>query len=60
MRKRVLFGLKDIFFVMFGGCPYFLSKALDKVYRLEKLEKVGQPYQINFEIISSMYRFYIK
>ena len=43
MRKRILFGSKDIFFVMFGGCPYFLSKALDKVYRLEKLEKVGQP-----------------
>ena len=42
MRTRVLFGLEDIFFVMSGGCPYFLSKALDKVYRLEKLEKVGQ------------------
>ena len=32
VRKRVPFGVKEIFLVMFGGCPYFLNKALDKVY----------------------------
>ena len=30
IRKMVPFCLKVIVFAMFGGCPYFVNKALDK------------------------------
>ena len=32
IRKRIRFCLKVMFFVMFGSCPHFLNKVLDKVY----------------------------
>ena len=32
IRKRVSFSLNVIFFGMFGGCPFLLNKAPDKVY----------------------------
>ena len=31
-KKRFLFCLKEIFFVRFMDCPYFLNTALDKIY----------------------------
>ena len=50
IKKRVPFCLKVIFFVMFGGCPSFLNKVLDKVHskRLRSYDpanrtKVGRP-----------------
>ena len=32
MKKNFPFCLKLLFFIKFGGCPYFPNKALDKVY----------------------------
>ena len=31
-KKKIPFRLETDIFVMFGGCPYFLNKALDKAY----------------------------
>ena len=31
-KRKIPFRLETDIFVMFGGCPYFLNKALDKVY----------------------------
>ena len=31
-KRKIPFRLEIDIFVMFGGCPYFLNKALDKAY----------------------------
>ena len=43
-RKRVPSCMKVVFFAMFGGCPSFLNKVLDKVYskQLRSYEPANQ------------------